>query len=77
MSQRYHLYRAVFIAKQRGLRVQGFVAAPPPWRKRWRAEVRELAARVLAVLDLYLLDTQPHFLGPPEPIDIDAGKAPP
>ncbi|HLG02654.1 MAG TPA: SanA protein, partial [Bacteroidia bacterium] len=33
-----------------------------------KTTVREYFARVKAVLDIYLLNTQPKFPGPPEPI---------
>lgn len=61
VSQPYHLYRALFLADQDGLRAAGFTAAEPPLKQRWRTELREVLARLLAVLDVYVLGTQPHF----------------
>nr|MBV6629064.1 YdcF family protein [Oceanococcus sp. HetDA_MAG_MS8] len=61
VSQAYHLYRALFLADADGLSAQGLIAPGPSLRQRWRTEWREVLARVLAVLDIYLLDTQPHF----------------
>lgn len=68
ISQPYHLYRAMFLARAHGLEVQGFAAAQPPLSERWRVEMREVMARLLAVLDLYVLHTQAEMLGEPEPI---------
>lgn len=71
ISQRYHVYRALFLARHRGLEASAYVAEEPAFEKRAKTEVREVAARVLAVLDVYLLDTRPQILGPPEPIRLD------
>lgn len=61
VSQSYHLYRALFLADADGLQAQGYIAPGPRLRQRWRTEWREMLARVLALLDIYILDTQPHF----------------
>lgn len=66
VSQRYHLPRALFLAGHDGLEAQGFIAAGPPLSRRWRTELREVLARVLAVLDVYVLRTEPHFPAQPE-----------
>ena len=68
VSQPYHLYRAMYLARANGVRAQGFAAAQPVLSERWRLELREMMARVLAVLDLRLLGTQAGVLGNPEPI---------
>lgn len=66
ISQRYHDYRAVFIARHKG---EDAVAYAPPVTVSARAltqvEMREYLARVRAVLDLFVLGTRPRFLGPP------------
>lgn len=69
ISQRYHLHRALFLARAHGLSAQGYAAPAPRLRDRWRVELREALARVLALLDVYLLDTAPQVLGEPEPIE--------
>lgn len=61
VSQRYHLYRALFLADADGLTAQGLAASGPDLPSRWRTEWREVLARVLAVLDVYVLGTEPHF----------------
>jgi len=63
VSQPYHLYRALFLADADGLNAYGMAASGPSLQQRWRTEWREVFARVLAVLDIYLLDTKPHFPG--------------
>ena len=71
VSQSYHLYRALFLADADGLQAQGYIAPGPRLRQRWRTEWREMLARVLALLDIYILDTQPHF-----PIQPDRSQVP-
>ncbi len=63
ISQPYHLYRALFLAEADGLNAHGLAATGPAFSERWRTEWREVFARVLAVLDIYLLATKPHFPG--------------
>jgi SanA protein len=62
VSQRFHCERAVFLARERGLEAFGFDADAV--RRGPRARLRELAARLQAVLDVRVLDTEPRFLGP-------------
>ncbi len=68
ISQPYHLYRALFLARSVGLSAQAYAAAQPPLIERWHIEVREVMARLLAVLDVHVLNTAPQVLGAPEPI---------
>lgn len=71
ITQRYHAYRAVFLGKKLGMRVAAFVApAAPDGDYGRRNPPREILARVKAVLDLFVLRTEPKFLGQPEPIDL-------
>ncbi len=70
VSQPYHLYRALYLARAYGLRVQGVAAAQPPLAERWRLELREVMARLLAVLDVHVLHTDAEVLGEPEPIEL-------
>lgn len=74
VSQPYHLYRALFLADHDGIRAYGLAATGPGLRQRWRTEWREVLARMLAVLDVYLLETEPRFPARPEEIcdDCDA-----
>lgn len=66
-TQRYHLYRSVYIAKQLGLEVQGY-AAPDITTKKLYNNLRESLARVKAVLDVDLLHRSPKYLGEAIPI---------
>lgn len=68
VTQRYHAHRALYLAKKAGLQASAFAAADPADAALSMAEVREYAARVKAVIDVYILRKQPHFLGEPEPI---------
>ncbi len=69
VSQRFHLERAIYIARSRGQKVIGFVArdisgTPAAWRMKFR----ELLARAKAFADLYVLGTMPHFYGGKEKV---------
>lgn len=68
VSQAFHLYRAMYLADQQGLRAQGFAAPGPGFWQRWRVELREYLARLLALADTMLLGTEPEVLGQPEPL---------
>jgi SanA protein len=68
ISQRDHSERAVFLARQRGLNVVAFCARDVALSSALKTRVREVFARVKAVLDVYVLGTEPKHLGPAEPI---------
>ena len=70
VSQRSHLERALWIASERGLKAQGYVASDPQLGWRIRNGLREIAARCGACVDLWLLHRQPHFLGPRETVKL-------
>lgn len=64
VSQRWHLPRALYIARALGIRAHGCAT---PSRSFWqdrRMWLRETVARVAMLADLYLLDRKPRFLGP-------------
>lgn len=60
----FHLPRSLFLAKAHGMDAIGFGGKPVPltWSKKTR--LREVASRVAAWLDVYLLHTKPKFFGP-------------
>ncbi|MCB0642785.1 MAG: YdcF family protein [Phaeodactylibacter sp.] len=62
VSQPFHNIRALFIANHYGLETVAFAAAEVP-SSRMKIWARELLARTKAVLDLYVLKTQPRYLG--------------
>lgn len=68
ITQKYHGYRALFLARKMGLQAVAFTAPieghPGPG---FRHPPREVLARVLAVLDLFVLRTRPHLSGASSP----------
>lgn len=68
VSQSFHLARALFIADARGIPAIGYAAADVEGAT-IGVRIREYAARVQAVLDVFVLHTEPRFLGDPEPIE--------
>lgn len=72
VSQRFHLQRSLFIASSHGIEAWGFEAADPPRNSGYyKVMAREVFARVAAVLDCYLLGTEPKFSGPQEFISFE------
>lgn len=54
VTQRFHLYRAIFLARCKGLQVSGYVADPVPTPEFDYSERREIPARVMAVVDVLI-----------------------
>lgn len=77
ITQEYHAYRAVFIAKKMGIQVSGYAATSDSIGVFSRTYLREVFARVKAVLDLYVLSTEPKFLGGPEAVNAVPDEPPP
>lgn len=76
ITQKYHSYRAVFIARKFGVPAYGFIApANADGRPGNRHPAREVLARMAAVLDLFVLNTKPKFLGAPEDVPVDEAPA--
>lgn len=72
ISQKFHNERAIFIAQHKGIDAIGFNAREVETSDSFLTRCREQLARVKTILDVYVLDTPPKFLG--EKIDI--GEAP-
>ncbi len=53
ISQRYHNYRAVYIARALGLEARAYAAPKVPFNASFKTEIREIAARVKAVIDIF------------------------
>lgn len=68
ITQAYHLPRALFIANYLGLDAWGCAATGPEWHAMRKLWLRELAARLRTLGDLYLWKREPRILGDPEPI---------
>ncbi len=63
VSQKFHNERAVFIAHKKGIEAYGYNARDVEVRAGFKTRIREVLARTKMMLDLYVLRTQPHFLG--------------
>ncbi len=67
ISQRFHLERALFIARAKGQKAIGFAAKDIPGTDAaMKMKYREYLARTKAFLDLYILGTNPKFYGKKE-----------
>lgn len=64
VSQRFHNERALFLAKQHGLKATALNARDVSRAFAPKTYLREYIARVKAVLDVTLLQTEPKFYGP-------------
>ena len=67
VSPRFHLERALFPVDHFTIEAIGFAAEEATGVEYTWVHLREYPARVKALLDVYLLDTGPRFLG--EPVD--------
>lgn len=63
ISQKFHNERAIFIAQHKGIDAIGFNAREVVAPEGFVTGFREHLARVRTILDVYLLDTPPRFLG--------------
>jgi len=63
ISQKFHNQRALFIANKIGVEAIAYNAKSI--KMSTRMKMREFLAKTKAVLDIYLLNTQPKFLGEP------------
>ncbi len=63
ISQKFHNERALFIARKKGINAVAANARTVGMRYSIKVQIRELLARVKMLLDLYILNKQPHFLG--------------
>jgi len=70
VSQKFHLERALFIAKAKGQKVIGFAAKDIEGTKAAnKMMLREFLARGKAFLDVYILGTEPKFYGKKEKVN--------
>jgi SanA protein len=69
ISQKFHLERALFIAKAKGQKTIGFAAKDiPGTAAAYKMKAREYLARAKAFLDIYILHTEPKFYGKKEKV---------
>lgn len=71
VTQEFHSYRALFIANHNDINASAYAAEVQPFEKSFKTLAREMLARPKAILDLYLLDISPKFLGKKETLPID------
>lgn len=65
ITQEFHGQRAVFIAHRKGLDAVGYAAGSVPAEYGIKVLLREVFAKVKAVMDVYVFRTGPRFLGEP------------
>lgn len=70
ISQRFHCLRALYIARSAGHDVIAFGAAEVPGFRGAKIRLREILARVKALLDVHVLNTRPRFLGKLEQVNL-------
>lgn len=71
ITQPFHSYRALFISRYYGIDAVALVAQEPSQEeKAIKVYLREYLARAKAILDLYVLGTNPKHLGEKEPLQI-------
>jgi len=70
VSQRFHVERALFIADKYDINAVGFTAQDPPGKYSLKTRIREVFAKTKAVIDLYIINKKPKFLGKKEQIKI-------
>lgn len=63
ISQEFHNQRALFIANKKNFYAIGFNAQSVNKKYSIKTRLREYLAKVKCVLDIYLLNTEPKFLG--------------
>ncbi len=68
ISQRFHIERALFIAEKYKMNAVGFAAQDPPEKYSVKTHFREYFAKTKAVIDLYIINKKPKFLGEKEKI---------
>ena len=74
-TQRFHLPRSLFLARDAGLDAVGLVADRRGYSDARRDALREVVARTRAALDVWVLRTGPRYLGEPIPIDGSAAAS--
>ncbi|MBE7158453.1 MAG: YdcF family protein [Rhodospirillales bacterium] len=65
VTDRFHVYRALFLARRYGIDAVAFPSAEVAMRWSMKARTREWFADIQAWLDLYVLHSKPRFLGLP------------
>lgn len=69
ITQPFHSYRSLFISNYFNMDAIVVVAEEPEAMQSLKVLTRELLARPLAILDLYVFNTEPRFLGEKEELN--------
>lgn len=75
ISDDFHVSRAVFLARRQQSDVVGYASDRIAMRYSIRSRLREIFARVKAVLDVYFFHTQPREIDTFQPIHVAGGAA--
>jgi SanA protein len=76
VSQPFHVKRALYLAKSHGHSAVGFGARDVPRGYGVKVRLRETLARLMALIDVNILNRAPKFLGDPVPVGLrDADAA--
>lgn len=67
-TQRFHIYRALYIAKRLGFKAYGYAAENKSIYNMTYNHIRESLARIKAVLETDIMKRQPKYLGDPIPV---------
>lgn len=70
ITQPFHCYRALFISDFYQMDAVALMADEPTLQTGAKVYVREYFARAKAVLDLYVLKTEPRYMGEKEPLEL-------
>ncbi len=70
VTQRFHSYRALFIANHYGVETTAYAADNLPFSQSFKVLFRETLARPKAIIDLYILNIAPRVLGEKEEVDV-------
>ena len=73
ITDRFHAYRALFLAQHEGLDAVAFPSEDVELRSSIRAKLRECGADVKTCLDVWVLHTRPRVLGEPVAVHL-AGR---
>ncbi|HQF99445.1 MAG TPA: ElyC/SanA/YdcF family protein [Clostridia bacterium] len=67
-TQRFHIYRALYIAKRLGFKAYGYAAENKSMYNMTYNHIRESLARIKAVMETVIMKRQPKYLGDPIPV---------
>jgi SanA protein len=71
----FHVNRALFLSTHYGIDAVAYASQDVPFGLSANTRLREVGARIKAAMDIYLLNTQPKFLG--EKVEIDTAPRKP